>query len=568
MDLTASPSARTTTAIRLGVGLLQGLALFLLHHVQTAKLWPSTEPLIFAPLMLVAAFAPFVVLAGVGALKRKSLIVWTLGAAILTAGLAWHGAWQGVDGDRMPDAPVFLAIAAGLFIAHHLIQPAQAERRWVAAYPAYFDITWMHGVQLALSAAFTGAFWILLFLGSSLFKLIGIEAFQKLISQEAFAYPATTVMFAAAVQLTDVRSSLVRGVRTVALTLLAWLLPLMTLIAAGFLASLPFTGLEPLWKTKAATALLLTAAAHLIVLINAAYQDGEDAPHLILKWAARIAGLLLVPISLLAAYGLALRIGQYGLTPERVFAAAFVVIAAGYALGYTLAAVRPGAWMKALERTNIAQAFVAIALILALFTPIADPARLSVQDQVGRLERGTVKAEAFDFQFLRFDSGPYGKAALERLKTSQDAAIARLAREASAQTEKTPPKPEKPDLSKIKVFPTGAKLPASFAGQTWGDESGSSCLYSGSECLALLLDTDGDQTDEVLLAAGNAFDIFKSVDGRWRKVAETQAGCQSAALDAALKKGPIRMSEPVQRRDLLVGDLRLTLTPAGPGCAF
>ncbi|ALL14739.1 DUF4153 domain-containing protein [Caulobacter henricii] len=568
MDLTASPSARTTTAIRLGVGFLQGLALFLLHHVQTAKLWPSTEPLIFAPLMLVAAFAPFVVLAGVGALKRKSLIVWTLGAAILTAGLAWHGAWQGVDGDRMPDAPVFLAIAAGLFIAHHLIQPAQAERRWVAAYPAYFDITWMHGVQLALSVAFTGAFWILLFLGSSLFKLIGIEAFQKLISEEAFAYPATTVMFAAAVQLTDVRSTLVRGVRTVALTLLAWLLPLMTLIAAGFLASLPFTGLEPLWKTKAATALLLTAAAHLIVLINAAYQDGEDAPHLVLKWAARIAGLLLVPISLLAAYGLALRIGQYGLTPERVFAAAFVVIAAGYALGYTIAAVRPGAWMKALERTNIAQAFVAIALILALFTPIADPARLSVQDQVGRLERGTVKAEAFDFQFLRFDSGPYGKAALERLKTSQDAAIARLAREASAQTEKTPPKPEKPDLSKIKVFPTGANLPASFAGQAWGDESGSSCLYSGSECLALLLDTDGDQTDEVLLAAGNAFDIFKSVDGRWRKVAETQAGCQSAALDAALKKGPIRMSESVQRRDLLVGDLRLTLTPAGPGCAF
>lgn len=568
MNETTGQSARTTTAIRLGTGLLQGLALFLLHQAQEAKVWPATQPLAFAPLVLVALFTPFVVLAGIGALRRNSLIVWALVAAASAAGLAFYGAWLGVDGDKMPDAPVFLAIAAGLFIAHHLIQPAQAERRWVAAYPAYFDITWMHGVQLALSVAFTGAFWLLLILGSSLFKLIGIEAFQKLISQEAFAFPATTVMFAAAVQLTDVRSSLVRGVRTVALTLLAWLLPLMTLIAAGFLASLPFTGLEPLWKTKAATALLLTAAAHLIVLINAAYQDGEDAPHLILKWSARIAGLLLVPISLLAAYGLALRIGQYGLTPERVFAAAFVVIAAGYALGYTLAAVRPGAWMKALEQTNIAQAFVAIALVLALFTPIADPARLSVQDQVARLERGTVKAEAFDFQFLRFDSGPYGKAALEKLKASQDAAIARLAREASAQTDKTPPEPEKPDLSKIKVLPAGATLPASFVGQTWDDESGSSCLYSESECLALLLDTDGDQTDEVLLLAGNAFEIFKSVDGRWRKVAETQAGCQSVALDAAIKKGPVRMSEPEQRRDILVGDLRLVLTPAGPGCAF
>jgi len=562
----AAPSARTTAAVRLATGLAQGLALYLLQHAQTAKAWPATASLVFAPLVLTAAFAPFVLLAGAGALRRGPFILWGLIAAAFAAGLGFHGAWNGVDGDRMPDVPVFIAIAGGLFIAHHLVQPAAVHRRLVAPYEAYFDTTWMHGVQMALSAAFTGVFWILLFLGSALFDMIGIDAFRKLIAEQAFSIPAATVMFAAAVQLTDVRPSLVRGVRTVALTLLAWLLPLMTLIAAGFLASLPFTGLEPLWKTKAATALLLTAAAHLIVLINAAYQDGEDAPHLILKWAARIAGLLLIPIGLLAAYGLSLRIGQHGLTPERVFAAAFVVIALGHAAGYAVAAARPGAWMKGLERTNVAMAFVSVALILALFTPIADPARLSVSDQVRRLETGKVKPEAFDFQFLRFDSGPYGKTALEKLKASQDSDIASRARAAAAQTEKTPPKPEKPDLSKIKVFPTGANLPASFAEQAWGDGSGSSCLYSGSECLALLLDTDGDQTDEVLLAAGNAFDIFKSVDGRWRKVAETQAGCQSAALDAALKKGPIRMSEPVQRRDLLVGDLRLTLTPAGDGC--
>ena len=567
MDHKANPSARMTTAIRLGTGLLQGLALFLLHHAENVKVWPATQPLAFAPLVLAALFAPFVVLAGIGALRRTSLIVWALGAAAFTAGLAFYGAWQGVDADKMPNFPVFAAIAAGLFIAHHLIQPAQAERRIVASYPGYFDITWMHGVQLVLSAGFTGAFWILLYLGASLFKLIGIEAFQKLIAEEAFAFPATTVMFAAAVQLTDVRSTLVRGVRTVALTLLAWLLPLMTLIAAGFLASLPFTGLEPLWKTRAATALLLTAAAHLIVLTNAAYQDGEDAPLLILKWAARIAGVLLIPISALAAYGLALRIGQYGLTPDRVFAAAFVLIAAGYAVGYTIAAVRPGAWMKALEKTNVAQAFVAIALILALFTPLADPARLSVNDQVSRLERGKVKPEAFDFQFLRFDSGPHGKAALDKLKASKIPAIAKGARAASAQTVKAPPKPEKPDLSKIKVYPLGAKLPESFSGQAWDDQSGSGCLYPGSQCAALLLDIDGDQAVEVLLAAGGSFDVFKSVEGRWRKIAEATPGCRSADLEARLKTGRIQMSEPVQRRDILVGDLRMALTPFAAGCA-
>ncbi|WP_421736307.1 DUF4153 domain-containing protein [Caulobacter sp.] len=567
MDQTASPSTRVTTAVRLGVGLTQGVLLYLLQHAQDLKAWPATQPLLFAPLVLTAAFAPFVILAGVGALRRTSLIVWGLIAAAFAAYLAFHGAWNGVDGDKMPDAPVFLAIAVGLFIAHHLIQPAQAERKLVASYHGYFDVTWMHGVQMVLSVGFTGVFWILLFLGSALFKLIGIEAFQKLITEPAFAIPATTTIFAAAVQLTDVRSTLVRGVRTVALTLLAWLLPLMALIAAAFLASLPFTGLEPLWKTKAATALLLTAAAHLIVLINAAYQDGEDAPPVVLKWAARLAGLLLVPISALAAYGLSLRIGQHGLTPERVFAAAFVVIAAGYALGYTIAALRPGVWMKGLERANVALAFVSLALLIALFTPIADPARLSVNDQVGRLERGTVKAEKFDYQFLRFDSGRYGKAALERLKTSKVAGVAARAKAAAALKIKTAPVIEKIDLSKLTVYPVGRALPESFLRQDWRDDSGSGCIGQGSQCSALLLDVNADGKDEVLLASGASFDVFSFDGARWRKTAETPYVCDAVDLAAALKAGTVLLAEPTPRRDILVGGRRLFLVPAGDGCA-
>ena len=224
--------ARSNMLIRLGVGLAQGVILYGLSHAQDHKIWPATQPLLFAPLVLATLFAPFVILAGVGALKRLNLIAWTVGATAFAAYLAFHGAWRGVGADGMPDAPVFLVVAAGLFIAHHLIQPAEAQGKWIAPYRDYFDVTWMHGVQLVLAAGFTGAFWILLFLGAALFKLIGIEAFATLIGKSGFAIPATTLMFAAAVQLTDGRSNLVRGVRTVALTLLAWLLPLMTLIAA------------------------------------------------------------------------------------------------------------------------------------------------------------------------------------------------------------------------------------------------------------------------------------------------------------------------------------------------
>jgi hypothetical protein len=404
-------ATRRAAVIRLAVGLAQGLLFYALHQAEESKVWPATQRELFGALLLAVAFAPFVVLAGVSALRGRTLAVWTGVAALVAAGLGAYGVWSGDPAAKGVDGlgpQAFFGVAALVFIGHHLVHPADLERRRIARYPTYFDVTWKHGVQGALSLGFTGAFWLLLFLAAALFKLIGVDAIDKLIKQEAFAFPATTVMFAAAVQLTDVRADLVRGVRTVALALLAWLLPLMALIAAGFLATLPFTGLEPLWKTRSATAILLTADAFLILLANAAYQDGTEKTAVVLKWAARLAGLLLVPITVLAAYGLSLRIGQYGLSSDRIIAGACVLVAAGYAVGYAVAAVRPGAWMRTLEVTNIAMAFGVIGVLLALCTPLADPRRLSVDDQVARLVKVMVRTEAFDYQFLRFEAGRLG----------------------------------------------------------------------------------------------------------------------------------------------------------------
>lgn len=573
MDATDAKTVRTTAIARLAIGLAQGIFLFLLHRADDTKSWPATAPLLFAPLLVCAVTVPLIPLGGLSAMRRAPLVGWSLVALVLAAVLALHAAWTGAAPDRIGagalSPPVFPAVAALLFIAHHLIQPAEAVRKPVAPYADYFDLAWMHGVQLALSLAFTAVFWILLFLGGALFKLIGIDAIQKLIGEAAFAMPATCVMFAAAVQLTDVRAGLVRGVRTVALTLLAWLLPLMTLIAAGFLASLPFTGLAPLWKTKAATALLLSAAAHLIVLINAAYQDGTEPGPIVLRWAARIAGVLLVPIAILAAYALFLRIDQYGLTPERVFAAAFVVVAAGYAIGYAAAAVRPGVWMKTLEPTNLVMAVVAVLLLVVLFTPIADPARLSVGSQVKRLAAGKVAADRFDYAFLRFDSGRYGRDALERLKASRDPEVARRARDAVAMREKTYARANRgPDFINMKVYPAGKTLPDSFRAQDWtANGSDSVCTFAGMQCSALVLDVDGDGVDEVLLASGASFDVFRSTDHGWRRVAQASSSCPGVDIDAALKAGTVRTDTPAARRDLLVGDQRLVLAPSGDGCA-
>ncbi|MCY1645721.1 DUF4153 domain-containing protein [Caulobacter sp. SL161] len=570
--------SRDAAILRLAIGLAQGIALFLLQKADESKTWPATQPMLYAPVLVCVLMIPLLPLAALSAMRRTNLLIWTAVATVVTAILAVHAAWVGAAPDRIGASPLspplFLATAAMLFIAHHLVQPADAAGKPVAPYEAYFDLTWTNGVRLALSLAFTGAFWLLLFLAAALFKLIGIEAIGKLIGETAFAFPATGLMFAAAVhmavQLTEARAGLVRGALTVGLTLLGWLLPLMVLIGGGFLATLPFTGLAPLWGTKAATALLLSAAAALILLINAAYQDGEEPPHLIPRLAARIAGLLLIPIVILAGYALWLRIDQYGLTPERVIAGVFLLVAIGFTIGYALAAVKPGPWMKPLERTNPIMAAVCVLLLIALFTPLADPARLSVASQVKRLAVGKVMADKFDYAFLRFDAGRYGREALEGLKASANPEIAKRAGEALApdynRPSRAPEAPKKLDLSKIKAYPTGARLPDDFVSQTWGEDTGSICLMSGSECPALVMDVDSDGTADVLLGAGGEFDVFQKRDGQWRKTAVADTACESPNIDEALKAGDFAMIEPSPRKDLRIGGQSLLIRPSAAGC--
>ena len=586
--------------IRIGIGLLQGLGLYWLNRSIEARSdlcsaadeslcrqisWPATEPLLFGPLLLVIAFLPLVLLAGVGRLRPLTLAIWTTVAGVALALLGLHDiARQSagtLDDQIYLSAPVILFSAAALFISHHLVAPADFERRRIASFPAYFDTTWKAGVQLAMSLAFTAAFWILLLLGAALFKVIGLAFLEDLLRETWFAIPVTFLVFAVAVHLTDVRDGLIRGVRTVALMLLSWLLLVMTVLAAGFLAALPFTGLEALWETGNATSLVLAAAAALIILINTAYQDGrpDNLPPLVLRFAVRVAAVLLTPLVLLAVLGLSLRIGQYGLTPDRIIAAACALVGIAYAAGYGWAALSPfwrkGDWMRPLERTNIWTALLTVAVILLLFSPVLDPARLSVMDQVARLERGAVTPDKFDYRFLRFESGKAGQAALERLARSANPAIATRARTAQSESNRyemasdlTGNPPSAADI-RIRPNPDGAVLPASFT-QQYGRlrEILDSCV-EGSICEARMLDLDRDGSPEVVVAAKRSISIFRlEEDGRWFEWAEYfPPTCARQATDVAAAFGAGRFSlAPPLFPDLVVDGVRLRHVEGEPEC--
>src|SRR5262249_12622706 len=159
-------------------------------------------------------------------------------------------------------------------------------------------------------------------------------------------------------------------------------------------------GLGPLWSTRHATDLMLVTASALIVLVNAAYQDGtgEHSVPAVLRGAGTVAALALTPLVAIAGYAVLLRVNQYGWTPERVFVAAYSGIATCYAVGYGLAAIASHPWLRWIEITNVVTAGIILAAILALFSPVADPARIAVTDQVARLEAGRTPVDKFDFK--------------------------------------------------------------------------------------------------------------------------------------------------------------------------
>ena len=561
---------------RLAVGLLQGAALWWLYRsaqvhdysqpVLEQLSWPATVPELFGPLAMILVMVPVLLLAGAGRMRPLTLALWALGATAFLALLGWHGVAAQSAADYGPTSrppylpwPMPLFAATALFIGHHLVLPADLERKRIAAFPTYFDTAWKAGVQLALSIGFTVAFWILLHLGAALFRIIGLEFLEDLIDEAWFSIPVTTLMFAVAVHLTDVRDGLIRGVRSVALMLLSWLLLLMTVLAAGFLAALPFTGLKGLWDTGSATALVLSAAAALIILINTAYQDGraDNLPPRILQWAVRLAAVLLTPLVILAFWGLALRIGQHGLTPDRIIALACAVIGAAYAGGYGFAALQPfwhktTDWMQPLERTNILTAGLAILVILALFSPIADPARLSVADQVARLERGAVKPDQFDFRFLRFESGKAGQAALARLARSSNADIALRARNMKKVKDRWDDHDVgTPDMrAKYEVVPAGARLPEGFdVVLPSTDPRYRQCLAEG-RCVASPVDLNNDGAPEVLVATGRRIQLWsRNEQGQWRHVGGwSPSYCGNASdqesLRDSLRKGAVRTASP------------------------
>lgn len=579
-------------AVRIAVGLLQGLVLYLLYQSFKAKAWPSTEPLLAGPLVLVWLIIPVLFIASIGTLNRRQLLTWIACATAILAALGCYDVWRAIGPGVIPspanDNPANLSgqlmvvCVAGFFIAQSLVMAAAGEKRRIASYPAYFETAWKQFVQLAFSALFVGVTWLVLLLGSELFMLIKLDFLRKVIGESWFVIPVVAFAFSCAMHITDVRPAIVRGIRTLLLVLLSWILPVAVVVIGGFLSSLPFTGLAPLWATRSATGALLGAAAVLIVLINAAYQDGapDVAAARVVRGSVRLASLLLAPIVVIAVHALSVRVGDYGWTNSRIVAAACLIVAAIYAVGYLTAALRP-AHRVGTSSTNIANAFVVLALLLLLYSPIGDPARLSVASQVSRLQSGKIAVDKFDFAYLKFEGKRYGQEALDQLRATFQGKDAQLVQDRVAEVQKMPGRmahhaelPVRPvpvKLSKnARVWPNGSQLPASFLATDLSKSEGSplpACLHGATEeCDIVMTDLTGDGKPEIIALGalrepGAVMVMSELTPGQWRAVGTLPSSLAACPpLRQALIGGKFTLAPPTIS-EMQIGGQRLAIRP-------
>jgi hypothetical protein len=403
------------------IAFLQGIFLYLLYRAFDQDLWPSESPLWSFPLFTVVLAVPFLLLLSIDRNNAAAVYrqVGILGGVL--ALLAIYTGWQAEPFGEFPVYSLSFAFAVSITLAcfKGLMYLQQRANEIPLSYQVLFTYSWRNFLVAALSALFVLVFWLILMLWAQLFKVIEINFFFDLFTEEwfvipvlSFAFGVGVIMFRALTRVLDTITSLLHW-------LIKLLLPLIVIVAVIFLASLPFVGLDVLWSTGNGTALLLWLLAIMLFFTNAVYQDGrEETPYPQVIHRLIFAGLGVMPIlSALSFYGLSLRIEQYGWSVERCWAFIVWLILSLFAVGYVVGIVRRrDQWTNELARVNTGMGLVVLAIMLLANSPVLDFRKISLASQLRMVDSGEMELQGFDFWYTKQHLGRPGYLAMEKFK--------------------------------------------------------------------------------------------------------------------------------------------------------
>lgn len=412
-----------------GLGLLAGLAIHLIVESdgESGLGAAAVAFLFFGSLCASFVLSP----------KRLSeSALFSLGLGLVMGGIAWL-AFNATNGR----ADSGFTFAAGVFfsiLAVPLFQANFHRKRWNTSYEETHFYCWTDAVAAGGAIAFVGLSWLVLWLLHGLFSIVGIEVIEEMIQTDGFAGAFMGATFGGAMGVLRNQINIIGTLQRVVMLVFALLAAPFAVAIVIFLVILLASGGSALWEaTDSATPILLSCAVAAFILTNAIVRDSDEmrSQNAVMLASAMTLAACILPLAGFAAISMGIRIDQYGLAPERIWASIAVAIAIAYGVAYWigLSRDRMAGWSAQLRIANLRLAAFTCVIALILALPILNFGAISASNQLARLESGTVSAEDFDYAALRWDFGDAGREALAELVESEDAEIAELAADAEAQ---------------------------------------------------------------------------------------------------------------------------------------
>ena len=574
--------AKNTQRFILYTAFAQSILLLILHELLDRNLWPAKDIpflVLWYTLALTLPTAVCLVL-----LDLRDRRFWTLLGlyGVVLVPMALHtGSLYVPEHDVQPMNiffPYILSQVTLWFLATFFMEAAQEGASLWHTPANVCSYAWRNFLTLGLLWVFFGILMLVLLLWALLFKLLNIEFFWFLFFEShRFIYPFFGAAGGIGVLILRNQANVVSLMEKIAGALLRILLPLVALIAILFLVTLPFTGVQLLWKTGEGTFLMMWLVCLMLLLVNVTYQHERDAYQRFLEIVVKVIFLLLPVYLGICAWGISLRVGQYGWSFERLWTVVVLFLQACFVFAYAAAMYLPGkSWIDRLPGVNKRLGLAVGIVLILLGTPLLDLHHIAAADQVSRLASGKVDLDKFDYNYLRFSLGEYGYQETVRLKTLP--AIAgdpkRLAYIENALNSKTPwmnqtqMAGQRDIKSAIKTFPEGNTPPPELMALVAKRPDAYMCTYTpNSYCQLIAANVTGDGLPGYVFVEKNYCNpaAAELINGKWNWVAEVHTGsCTRSNLIQALISGQFKLVKP-QYQDVLVGDEHFAVIPySGP----
>ena len=405
-------AAQRAALALLGAGAALGLWLL-------TDIWaePGLPPALYLALFTFLAVQSSVALALAGPIPIPRALTGALVSALpITALVSLAGQRNTVATDLLDD-PVMLTVAAMLVLfSTPFLSVWIVERRNWRRYEALFETAWTITMRYAVAWGFVAVFWLVAYLSNELLALVDIDIVDLVLRTDWVRFALTGAVLglglAVVYELRETVSPFLF------LRLLRLLVPVVLAVVTVFLVAAPLRGLSRLFGEFSSAGLLMGAAIVSITLISTALDRSraEEVSTPGLRAATRMLALILPLLTGLAVWAVALRVRQYGWTPDRVLAAGVALFLLAYGIGYCGAVLGRRGWTGRIRAVNVAMALAVIGASALWMTPLLNAYRIATASQIGRFESGRATLDQLPLWELAHDWGKAGQAGLARLE--------------------------------------------------------------------------------------------------------------------------------------------------------